>query len=494
MESQLALQLADVRALVAAAHREADRHPSAAGSPGPVTVAVVDGGGHLLALERRDGASPASAQTALAKARMAALNGKATADQELAINGERPALLQLASLLDGPAAAMGGGLPLLARGHCLGAIGVSGLTPQEDLAIATAGQAALEHLLPSPAVLASPAALPRLLAVGLSTADAEAAARFYGQRLGFQRRRCEELVGGSYGALIGLPQARLKRLVMELGEETLELWQVLDPGPGQRPGRAIASDSRSCDLWFQHICIVVADLDAALHQLHADLGPQVAAASPISRGPQTLPAWNPGAAGIQAYKFRDPEGHCLELLQFPADKGEARWHQRAAQASPASPWLGIDHSAIAVADSERSQRFYNGLLGLRAGGDGVNSGVEQDGLDGLSHTQVRISSHRCPLGPGVEALAYQPPNTGRPQAADLAPQDLAHWQLRLALTDLNPVRQQLEAHGGRLLGEGQLDDVTAEQLGLPAAGAALQVADPDGHRLQLVQLPPSAAN
>jgi glc operon protein GlcG len=80
---------------------------------------------------------------ALAKARMAALNGKPTADQEAAINGARPALLQLSVVFKEAAAAMGGGLPLLHNGACIGAIGVSGMTPELDAAIAAAGAYAL---------------------------------------------------------------------------------------------------------------------------------------------------------------------------------------------------------------------------------------------------------------------------------------------------------------------------------------------------------------
>jgi glc operon protein GlcG len=140
MRSVLQLELADGRALVAAAHQEAIRRGAC------VSVAVVDGGGHPLLLERSDGASPASGAAALAKARMAALNGKPTAAMEAAINGGRPALLQLAGALDGPTAAMGGGLPLLREGLCLGGVGVSGMTPEIDLAIAEAALAAL----PSP--------------------------------------------------------------------------------------------------------------------------------------------------------------------------------------------------------------------------------------------------------------------------------------------------------------------------------------------------------
>lgn len=148
MQTILRLDLADARLLAAAAHAEAERR--AAG----VTIAVCDGGGHLLLLERRDGASCSSAETAAAKARMAALNGSPTAVQEQAINGPRPALLQLAGLLSLPAAAMAGGLPLLHDVQCLGAIGVSGMTPEVDGAIAAAALAALPALLPGPSAAA----------------------------------------------------------------------------------------------------------------------------------------------------------------------------------------------------------------------------------------------------------------------------------------------------------------------------------------------------
>ena len=137
MRHQPLLELADSRAIAAASHRAADQHQAR------VSIAIVDSGGHLLMLERRDGANPASAETAIAKARMAALNGKPTAALEASINGERPALLQLAGLLGQPAAAMAGGLPILLEGSCLGAIGVSGMTPEIDSAIAAAGLSAL---------------------------------------------------------------------------------------------------------------------------------------------------------------------------------------------------------------------------------------------------------------------------------------------------------------------------------------------------------------
>ncbi|MFM7651712.1 MAG: GlcG/HbpS family heme-binding protein [Vulcanococcus sp.] len=137
MRHQPLLELVDCRAIVEASHSAAEQHAAC------VSIAVVDSGGHLLLLERRDGASPASTEAAIAKARMAALNGKPTAAMETSINTERPALLQLAAVLGQPAVAMAGGLPLLQDGCCIGAIGVSGMTPELDSAIAAAGVSAL---------------------------------------------------------------------------------------------------------------------------------------------------------------------------------------------------------------------------------------------------------------------------------------------------------------------------------------------------------------
>ncbi|MFM7266750.1 MAG: VOC family protein, partial [Cyanobium sp.] len=171
------------------------------------------------------------------------------------------------------------------------------------------------------------------------------------------------------------------------------------------------------------------------------------------------------------------------LLQFPADKGEPRWHAADAAALPGL--LGIDHSAIGVADSARSGRFYGDGLGLRLGGDGINQGAEQDQLDGLEGTRVRITAHRCAEGPGIECLNYQLPRGGRPMPADQGAADGAHGQIRLAVNDLEAMAAGLEAAGGRSIGSGP---VTLEPALRSALGfaRALQVRDPDGHALQLV--------
>jgi len=325
---------------------------------------------------------------------------------------------------------------------------------------------------------------PHIHSIGFSCSNAEQLAAFYCTQLGFRHRATHTLKGGAYGQLLGLPDSRLKLVQLQLGDELLELTEVVDLGAGLRAGRPIPADSRSCDLWFQHICIVVADMAAAAAPIQALV--QQGRLRPISSAPQTLPSWNQAAAGIQAYKFHDPEGHCLELLQFPADKGDARWHRAAAQRSAeASPCLGIDHSAIANADTERSCRFYDALLGLQLGGDGVNSGIEQDQLDGLENTRVRITSHRCSAGAGVECLNYQHPGGARPLPADQSAADSAHWQIRLQVQDLDALAPQLQAHGGSALTPSPVE-LDADQAALLGFRRGLQVRDPDGHQLQLV--------
>lgn len=123
----------DVRRIALAAAAEATTNRW------PVTIAVVDDGGHLLWLQRLDGAAPISAQIAPAKARTSALGRRESRVYEEMINGGRTAFLS-APALDGM---LEGGVPVMIGGHCVGAVGVSGVKSSEDAQIARAGIAAL---------------------------------------------------------------------------------------------------------------------------------------------------------------------------------------------------------------------------------------------------------------------------------------------------------------------------------------------------------------
>lgn len=133
MISRPMLTAEDVRRIAAAAEREAQANNWA------VTIAICDDGGHLLWLQRLDGAAPVSAHIAPGKARTAALGRRESKVYEDMINGGR------ASFLSAPTieAMLEGGVPIMAEGHVVGAVGVSGVKSTEDAQIARAGIAAL---------------------------------------------------------------------------------------------------------------------------------------------------------------------------------------------------------------------------------------------------------------------------------------------------------------------------------------------------------------
>jgi glc operon protein GlcG len=133
MKTQPVLGLDEARSIAAAAEAEARAHDWA------VTLAVVDAGGHLLWLQRLDGAAPISAEIAAAKARTAALGRRESKVYEDMINGGRTSFLSAPAL----AGMLEGGVPIVVQGHCVGAVGVSGVKSSEDAQIARAGIAAL---------------------------------------------------------------------------------------------------------------------------------------------------------------------------------------------------------------------------------------------------------------------------------------------------------------------------------------------------------------
>ena len=132
-----------------------------------------------------------------------------------------------------------------------------------------------------------------------------------------------------------------------------------------------------------------------------EVGRQAGTARATGLGPQRLPDWNPNAGGIRAFYFRDPDEHFLEILQFPPGRGAGRWH-----AAGGPLFLGIDHTAIVVRDTDVSLRFYRDELGMKVAGESENYGVEQEHLNNVSGAHLRITSLRAASGPGIELLEY----------------------------------------------------------------------------------------
>jgi len=129
-----------------------------------------------------------------------------------------------------------------------------------------------------------------------------------------------------------------------------------------------------------------------------------------TRGPERLPARN---GGVTAFKFRDPDGHPLELIQFPPGQGRPVWQHAGGNGLSSGPFLGIDHSAMTVAATPRSLRFYR-RLGVRVTARSLNDSPAQSRLDGVPGARVLVTGLRfsAPASPGLELLCYTPP--GRP--------------------------------------------------------------------------------
>jgi uncharacterized protein GlcG (DUF336 family) len=133
MNTKPCLTLADVKRIAAGAEAEALRNAW------KVSIAIVDDGGHLLWLQRLDGAAPISAQIAPAKAKTAALGQRESRVYEEMINQGRASFLSAPGLQG----MLEGGVPIVVEGHCVGAVGVSGVKSTEDVQIGKAGIAAL---------------------------------------------------------------------------------------------------------------------------------------------------------------------------------------------------------------------------------------------------------------------------------------------------------------------------------------------------------------
>lgn len=274
------------------------------------------------------------------------------------------------------------------------------------------------------------ATLAAITAFRLTTAVPERLARFY------------ESIGFSVGQAVPLSPADMTllalagggtRIALSVGEQRIEL-EAFD-----RKGHPYPENATAADLHFQHFALVTGDAAAAWERARTN------GATPISiAGPVTLTA---SAGGLTAVKFRDPEGHPLEFVQFAtAPEGARR-----------SEWLsGIDHTAICVADASVSRGFYE-ELGLKVGRSTLNQGPTQAALDGLAAVRVDVVPMRPQVGtPHLELLRYRSP-AGRP--------------------------------AGRL----QANDVAATRIVWRSNCDAL-LRDPDGHLHLLAASPPSIAD
>jgi catechol 2,3-dioxygenase-like lactoylglutathione lyase family enzyme len=303
-------------------------------------------------------------------------------------------------------------------------------------------------------------------AVGMTVADIDRSVEFFSKVLRFEKITDVEVLGSEYEKLPGLFGVRMRVVRLKLGAEMIELTQYLTP-----EGRPIPPDWRSHDHGFQHIAIVVSDIDKAYRQLRAHK------IRHVSTGPQTIPATNKAAAGIRAFYFKDPDGHNLEIIYFPPGKGDPRW-----QGNTDRLFLGVDHSAIVVSNTQSSLKYYRDLLGLKLAGESFNYGTEQERLNHVAGARLHISSLKAAAGPGIEFLEYLAPRDGRPAPMNTRANDLWHWQTTLttdnaavAMAKLRGAKRQVVSPSVATIPEGSL-----------GFNRGFLARDPDRHGLQFV--------
>lgn len=303
--------------------------------------------------------------------------------------------------------------------------------------------------------------------VGMTVSDMDKSVEFYSKVLSFKKVSDVEVLGTEYEQLQGLFGVRLRVVRMQLGSEFIELTKYLTP-----KGRPIPVDSRSNDRWFQHIAIAVSDMDKAYQHLRQYK------VQHASTAPQRIPDWNRAAAGIRAFYFKDPDSHNLEIIYFPPGKGDPKWQRPTDQL-----FLGIDHTAIVVSNTEASLKFYRDLLGLKLAGESMNYGTEQEHLNNVEGARLHISGLRSPAGPGIEFLEYLTPQDGRPLPVDARPNDLMHWQTTLIVQDAELTAQRLRMNQSTFVSS-SIVTIPEQRLGFKKG---FLVRDPDGHVMRLVE-------
>jgi catechol 2,3-dioxygenase-like lactoylglutathione lyase family enzyme len=317
-----------------------------------------------------------------------------------------------------------------------------------------------------------PGDVERLKMIGFTVADVDRETTFFTKVLSFEKVSDFRVSGSEYDKMEGVFNTNMRIVHLKLGEQLVELTQYISPPTG----RPIPVPSYSNDEWFEHMAIVVRDMDTAYKILQENNVQQ------ISAHPITIPESNPGAAGIKAVKFRDPEGHNLELIYFPAGKADPMWQKPTSRL-----FLGLSHTAMTVDSTEKGVAFYRDVLGFDVGGVTFNTGATQEVLDDLFNDTCLVTP-MMPISqpPHIEFLDYKTPPGGRPMPVDTKANDLWHWQTTLVTKDIQAAADRLRKAGAEFVTPDivSIPQETQAELGFKKA---LMIRDPNGHAIRLIE-------
>jgi len=302
--------------------------------------------------------------------------------------------------------------------------------------------------------------------IGITVQDMNRSLPFYEKVLHFKLVSNDTIQSEEYSSLVNVKNAVVHLVKLKLGDERIELIDFIYP-----EGKGYPEDSHSNDFWFQHIAIITSNMDGAYAWLKLN------DVKNISVEPQRLPDWNKNAGGIKAFYFQDPDGHPLEILEFPPDKGNAKWHKKSNQL-----FLGIDHTAIAVSNTDESLKFYRDVLGMEIGGESENYGIEQSRLNNVEGAHLKITGLHSDFGFGIEFLNYLTPKGGRSNPENINANDLVHWQTKLSTKNIDELFSKIKNAGYQTY-----TGIITMNKNYAGFSKGFIVKDPNGHRLLIIQ-------
>ena len=302
--------------------------------------------------------------------------------------------------------------------------------------------------------------------IGITVQDMNRSLPFYEKVFHFKLVSNDTIQSEEYSSLVNVKNAVVHLVKLKLGDERIELIDFIYP-----EGKGYPEDSHSNDFWFQHIAIITSNMDSAYAWLKLN------DVKNISVEPQRLPDWNKNAGGIKAFYFQDPDGHPLEILEFPPDKGNVKWHKKSDQL-----FLGIDHTAIAVSNTDESLKFYRDVLGMEIGGESENYGIEQSRLNNVEGAHLKITGLHSDFGFGIEFLNYLTPKGGRSNPENINANDLVHWQTKLSTKNIDELFSKIKNAGYQTY-----TGIITMNKNYAGFSKGFIVKDPNGHRLLIIQ-------